>query len=124
MRRTTLAACWALPFLLGLAAQGDVPDFAHDIRPLLQNYCYDCHGDGEHKGKIAFDQYPSDQALVTDHELWLQVLKNVRAGLMPPPQKAQPSRAEKQLLADWIKTVAFGSDPANPDPGQVTLRRL
>jgi hypothetical protein len=98
--------------------------FRRDIQPLLTKYCSDCHADGSTKGNVAFDEYPSDDALVSDTDLWFKVLKNVRAGLMPPRQKPQPTDAEKQRLDDWIKYSAFGLDPANPDPGRVTLRRL
>ena len=52
------------------------------------------------------------------------VLKNVRAGIMPPADKPQPSDDERRLLEDWIKYGAFGIDPKDPDPGRVTVRRL
>lgn len=106
------------------AAPAAAESFAHSIRPLLEKHCYACHGEGAHKGNVAFDQYDTDDALVRDTQLWLRVLKNVRGGLMPPPKKPQPSDAEKSALADWIKYGAFGLDPAHPDPGRVTLRRL
>src|SRR4028118_2276265 len=56
--------------------------------------------------------------------MWLGVLKTVRAGIMPPARKGQLSAAERAALEQWIKYRAFGIDPQNPDPGQVTLRRL
>ena len=56
--------------------------------------------------------------------LWLKVLKNLRAGIMPPKGQERPSAAEQQQIETWIKTSAFASDPKNPDPGRVTLRRL
>ena len=58
------------------------------------------------------------------HELWSAVLKNVRAGIMPPSEKPRPSDKELQLLADWIKRDVLGIDPKDPDPGRVTIRRL
>ncbi len=101
-----------------------VADFQRTIRPLLENYCYDCHADGANKGNVAFDEFASDSAALERHDLWLQVLKNLRAGLMPPARKAQPTAAEKAQVEHWIKHSVFGIDPANPDPGRVTLRRL
>jgi hypothetical protein len=106
-----------------LAVSGP-PEFHHDIRPILENYCFDCHADGANKGNVAFDQFKSDADLLANRDLWLRVLKNLRAGLMPPQSKAQPSSAEKELVAQWIKRVAFDIDPRKPDPGRVTLRRL
>jgi hypothetical protein len=98
--------------------------FQRTVEPILFQYCYDCHGDGMSRGRVAFDSYDSESALATDHKLWFAVLKNVRAGIMPPHKKPQPSAEEIKALENWIKFDAFGIDPANPDPGRVTIRRL
>src|SRR5580658_8412064 len=98
-------------------------EFHRSVQPILTEYCYDCHGDGAKKGNVAFDELNSDEALL-NHDLWFKVLKNVRAGLMPPQKKARPSHDEEQELERWIKYSAFGLDPNNPDPGRVTVRRL
>jgi hypothetical protein len=101
-----------------------VSRFRDEIQPILSDYCYGCHGDGMKKGGVAFDGFASDEALVGDQKLWSAVLKNVRAGIMPPAKKPRPSGDELKLLEDWIKRGAFGIDPADPDPGRVTIRRL
>jgi hypothetical protein len=98
--------------------------FRKDIQPLLKEFCYDCHGDGANKGKVAFDELKSDQAILENHDLWLKALKNLRGNLMPPPKKPQPSPAQKERIASWIKDAVFAIDPDNPDPGRVTVRRL
>ncbi len=99
--------------------------FAKDIQPVLVDYCYGCHGDGVSKGQVAFDGYASDEALLADSRLWMAVLKNVRAGVMPPVEEGHsPQPEEVKKLEDWIKYQAFGINPAHPDPGRVTLRRL
>jgi len=41
-----------------------------------------------------------------------------------PQKKARPDDREKQRLFTWIKYGAFGIDPANPDPGRLSIRRL
>ena len=98
--------------------------FRSAIEPMLGEYCYDCHAEGTKKGEVAFDEFKSDEALLGDRDLWLRVLKNVRAGLMPPKKKPQPTAEERRRLEDWIKFQAFGIDPRQPDPGRVTVRRL
>ena len=103
---------------------GAAAHFRKEIEPILGDYCYDCHADGEKKGNVAFDEFKSDDALLGGHELWLGVLKNMRAGLMPPKKKPQPSAEERRKIEEWIKFEAFGIDPRNPDPGRVTVRRL
>ena len=106
------------------AENSGATQFHKDIQPLLNQYCSDCHADGEKKGGVAFDQFPSDSAMMTNHDLWLNVLKYVRAGIMPPSKKPQPAAEDKERLAGWIKSAVFKSDPQNPDPGRVTVRRL
>ena len=115
-----------IPFALSLAAApASVDSFQKDIKPLLANYCSDCHEDGMSKGNVSFDQFKSVQEFVDDHDLWSRVLKNVRMGLMPPAKKKdRPSSAEIAKLADWIKYQSFHLDPTHPEPGRVTIHRL
>ena len=105
------------------AADVSLETFSRTIQPILIEHCYDCHGDGMKKGEVALNELDPANAL-QDHALWSKVLRNVRSGLMPPKKKPRLPVADIQKLTDWIKYDAFGLDPANPDPGQVTLRRL
>lgn len=120
----------ALTALMGgapcaFAGQNDAAaHFRKDVQPILSEYCYDCHGDGMNKGKVAFDEFKSDEDLVNRRDLWSAVLRNLRAGLMPPEKKPRPSPAEVRRLENWVKYDAFGLDPKDPDPGRVTIRRL
>ena len=98
--------------------------FQKEVQPLLTEFCSDCHADGAKKGGVAFDGFPSAHAMLEDRDLWLAALKNLRAGLMPPAKKPQPSAEQKRHIEDWIKTAIFQADPQNPDPGHVTVRRL
>ncbi|MGO9470636.1 MAG: DUF1592 domain-containing protein [Isosphaeraceae bacterium] len=109
---------------LARAADRVEQQFDGQIRPILEDYCYGCHGNGLKKGGVKLDGFLSDQARLRDHDLWWRVLKNVRAGIMPPNGKPRPADQERRRLEDWIKYGAFGIDPKNPDPGRVTVRRL
>ncbi len=123
MPRVTLA----LPLLAGAsllgAADTALTTFNRDIQPLLQAHCYDCHGDGNSKGGVRLDGFKSDADL-KDHKLWLRVLKNTRAHIMPPADEDPLEETDIAKLAEWIKRDAFELDPARPDPGRVTVRRL
>jgi mono/diheme cytochrome c family protein len=135
MRRARRRAAWSwiATALLAVAAPslataGDaaaaVDRFRDAVEPLLIDRCYTCHAGGRAKGGVAFDAFPSDAALLADRTLWANVVKNVRAGLMPPAGEPRPTPEEVAALADWVKRGALGLDPADPDPGRVTLRRL
>jgi hypothetical protein len=100
------------------------PDYARQVKPLLEKYCYDCHGDGSDKGDLALDKHQTPAEMLADIELWLAVWRNLEAQLMPPAKKAQPTEAERRLVLQWIERSVFKVDPANPDPGRVTVRRL
>ena len=77
--------------------------FTKEILPILEDHCYDCHGDGEKKGKIAFDTFGSTAALMDQTDLWVHALKNVRSGLMPPAKEERLTSKELSTLAEWIK---------------------
>jgi len=98
-------------------------DFKKTVQPVLQEYCYDCHGDGESRGGVALDSLASTN-LAASRDVWWRVLKNLRAGLMPPAKKSQPTLAQKEAIQQWIKDAVFEVNPLNPDPGRVTIRRL
>ncbi len=98
--------------------------FEDKILPILEDHCFSCHGEGEERGKVSFDTFGSIEELMAQTTLWDHALRNVRAGLMPPPRRKRPSEEEMNTLVEWIKRGPLKLDPANPDPGRVTLRRL
>jgi hypothetical protein len=111
----------------GAAAAGADPTavavFRKEISPILEDRCYECHGDGRDKGRVAFDTLTTDREILNP-DLWLKVLLNTRAGLMPAERKPRTSPEEQAKLERWIKYQVFAIDPGNPDPGRVTVRRL
>jgi uncharacterized protein DUF1592/uncharacterized protein DUF1588/uncharacterized protein DUF1587/uncharacterized protein DUF1585/uncharacterized protein DUF1595 len=115
------ATCLSLPILADTAPPSPYPP---KVQEILTTYCYDCHGDGMEKGKVAFDQFNTHAEMRAGRDIFFKALKNVRAGLMPPEKKPRPDAQGQQALADWIKTDIFQIDPQNPDPGKVTIRRL
>src|SRR5437870_5388277 len=117
------ASC-AVIFASAAPAAEPKAEFEKQIVPLLDNYCYDCHGDGAKKGGLALDKYTSLDAHLNNTELWFSVWKNVQSQLMPPASKSQPKPDERERLLRWVERAVFKVDPANPDPGRVTIRRL
>src|SRR5688500_8924238 len=109
--------------LTAQAADPLVESFERDVQPVLDQYCYDCHGYGSDKGGVVLDGFDSAEAL-RDHKLWLRALKNVRAHIMPPADEEPLPPEAAETLVTWIKRQAFALDPEKPDPGRVTVRRL
>ncbi len=99
--------------------------FEHQIAPLLQNYCYDCHGDGAHKGGLALDSYRTPAAIRADIKAWETVLHHVRSREMPPDDSAdQPTDEQREQIGRWLEEELYHFDPSHPDPGRIVLRRM
>jgi Protein of unknown function (DUF1592)/Protein of unknown function (DUF1588)/Protein of unknown function (DUF1587)/Protein of unknown function (DUF1585)/Protein of unknown function (DUF1595)/Ca-dependent carbohydrate-binding module xylan-binding len=99
--------------------------FAKDILPVMQKYCWDCHGDGAHKGELNFDKYLDEKSVVADRKIWAGVLFHIDQWTMPPAKKSeQPTAQERDFLTKYLDQLLNPVDAANPDPGRVTIRRL
>ena len=98
--------------------------YEKQIVPLLDKYCYSCHGNGKKKGDFVLDVYKAQADAVNDPKAWEKVLENMRSHTMPPEEKPQPNLEEAELISKWIEAQVFACDCDNPDPGRVTLRRL
>jgi cytochrome c553 len=130
----------ALVFGIGLAAFAAIPstmpsaksasdarsqDFSKNVQPLLVKYCYNCHGNGKHKGDVALDKYPTIADMVKGQTVWETVMHHINTQEMPPPDAMNfPDRAERDRITDWIAGTLYNYDPAHPDPGRVTVHRL
>lgn len=93
-------------------------EYQNDIRPLLEKYCSECHGDKTQKGQVRFDEFTGYRS--SDVQLWTLVHEMLSDGEMPPEDKPQPSDVERQRLRQWIMDEA-GNELAG-DPGK--QRRL
>lgn len=108
---------------LPLHATADImASFRSDVEPILDEFCYDCHGLGTNEGGVTLDEFTAET--IADTDLWLRVLRNTRSHIMPPREEALPSDEDRKNLLTWIKAGPFGIDPANPDPGRLTVQRL
>lgn len=95
-----------LPFFLsptGLSRAGG-PDFNRDVRPVLSDKCYSCHGpdEKERKAKLRLDQpgWDADEVLA-------RIVSDDPDEVMPPPKVKKPlSAREVSVLQDWVKSGA------------------
>lgn len=120
--RLGVGVCLAGALVPAVAAEANIPKTA--VPQLLEKYCFDCHGEGMKKGKVALDELIQAGKTVERHGEWLKAWKILRHEFMPPAGEEMPTPAERKALADWMASEMLGVDFANPDPGRVTLRRL
>jgi mono/diheme cytochrome c family protein len=116
----------AVPFVSAAApAPEPAISFEHQVAPVLQTYCYDCHGDGKHKGGVALDKYADTAAILADRKTWETVLHHVNSREMPPDDADEmPSDAQRELIGTWLEQELYHFDARHPDPGRVIMRRL
>jgi len=82
-------------------------DYDRDIRPILSDKCYTCHGPDSNtrKAKLRLDKVVGIQTTLEGQspELLHRVLTKDPDEVMPPPGKGRKlTRAEKQKLQQWI----------------------
>ena len=113
-----LFAVSMLPFVSDWLTAQDV-SYNRDIRPLLSNRCYACHGpDAESReAGLRLDQSDGDEGAVgfviepgsiDDSELWHRITSDDESEVMPPPDShLKPfTKKELDLIKRWIVTGA------------------
>ncbi|RZL48361.1 MAG: hypothetical protein EOP00_09390, partial [Pedobacter sp.] len=96
-------------------------DFARDVRPILSNRCFKCHGpdEGTRKGKLRLDERDAalgegksgEIAIVPGKPTESEVIKRLHAedpdDRMPPASaKMELTDGEKKILEQWIASGA------------------
>ncbi len=104
-------------------AQEPALDFVEDIRPVLDQHCFGCHNVGKVAGGINLERYESEGHMVEDGHIWLQAVKQLQSGQMPPDSEPPLSPEEKELLVKGINDILVKSLKEN-NPGRVVIRRL
>jgi len=109
---------WVLGFCAGLSTSAaDKPvDYAHEVKPLLQEHCYGCHGPEKQKSGYRLDVRDtalrggdSGKAAIVPHRAKASPLIRYVSGedeemVMPPTKsgKARLTAAEVETLRAWI----------------------
>ncbi len=112
-----------LLFTAALAPAAKAQMNAAVARPLLNQYCVVCHSDKLKTANLSLES--ADVNAVGDHpELWEQVIRKLRAGMMPPPGMPRPPLAKYEQLRDWLEAEVDRKAALHPNPGSVVLHRL
>src|SRR3954470_23520847 len=100
--------------------------FEKEVRPVLVNRCFECHGQKKKKGSLRMDDISfikeggdSGPALVPgkpDESLMIKAVHRVDPDFVMPPKEALPA-AEVAVLEKWVKLGAPW--PANAGPSAV-----
>ena len=105
-----------LPFVQRLCAEEHQLDFNRDIRPILSDKCFNCHGPNKKKrdSKLRFDIEASAKAVLDGHraivsgkpdesEMIVRITSTDEDEKMPPPKSGKKlSAKEIDLFKRWI----------------------
>lgn len=107
-------------FAQEVAAPAKKIRFARDVRPILSEHCFRCHGPDsqQRKGELRLDRegdakrQQDGQAAVTPHkldqsELWLRITSTSEDERMPPPDSGQKlTSTQVEVIRQWIEQGA------------------
>ncbi len=106
------------------AATAAEPDW-QPVRPVMEKYCFECHGGKKTKGGVDLKKLAEDPQVAGNFEMWEKVSEAIHGGDMPPEDDPQPASAEKEMITKWLAGSLETAARSNAgDPGPVTVRRL
>lgn len=76
--------------------------YVNEIQPILDKYCYQCHGATKQKGDMRLDVLNWDMVHGGDAEKWHSALDEINAGNMPPKKEEQLTPEERRMVVEWI----------------------
>ncbi|HEX9792636.1 MAG TPA: DUF1592 domain-containing protein [Planctomycetota bacterium] len=98
-------------------------DFEREVKPLLEEYCFGCHGEDLQKGKLRLDELDPDLVEGPDAETWKLALDMIQTAEMPRG-KHEPSDDERRLVVGWLTESLAAAARAKLGERHVVLRRL
>ncbi|PCJ51258.1 MAG: hypothetical protein COA73_17930, partial [Candidatus Hydrogenedentota bacterium] len=100
-------------------------DYADDIYPFFEEYCFSCHSERRHKAEVNLEAVTELSAIGEHPEMWERVVAMLDSGQMPPEKKDQPEDADRAAIIAFIDAELDAATQAmQPDPGHITAQRL
>lgn len=100
-------------------------EYVKETRPLLQQFCLDCHSSKKRAGEMDLEQFFTLADVRVATREWLKVSEMLNKSEMPPSYSKQPEPQQRQKMHDWVQRYLHAEAMANAgDPGPVVLRRL
>ena len=107
-------------FVRGHACASD--EFAKQVQPFLQQFCFDCHNADNMESGIRVDDLDGTLS-GTKPFLWQHVEKQLRQSAMPPDDADQPSLKQKENVLHWIDQALLEAK-RRPREKNGSVRRL
>ena len=110
--RFSASVAAVLSVVAGVSQAAEPVDFARDIRPILSDRCFHCHGPDANKreGELRLDQAPKDDRQIVvkgqpeKSVLWERITSTDPDLRMPPVDSGKPLKPEElALIRNWIE---------------------
>ncbi len=128
LRRSKIILLVVCLLAFSALAQAQEQDPIKKIRPILEVHCFPCHHDTKRSADISLKNIfmginDTKALIVRDGKVWMNVVKQVQRGDMPPKGEPRLTLEENETLVKAINEILYSSLNAN-NPGRVTMRRL
>lgn len=98
--------------------------YKNNIRPIVETYCFECHGEEKQKGDMRLDTLHWNMLNGRDAERWHSALNVINLGEMPPKKKPQLKDDERRQLVSWLSDNLKKAAIAKQKDNKSVMRRL
>ena len=103
----------------------DLATFHAEIKPILEEACFKCHGEKKQKGDFRVDDLDPDLTNGQDVDWWLEVVDVLSNGEMPPEKEEDMSDDDISKVIDWLSSeVQLASQIRRSEGGHSSFRRM
>ena len=121
----TAFAAVLLVSVWGSPSWAQTPAETHEIAPLVEEFCYRCHGPETQTAGINLAALVRESPLVRNRDTWSRVIDVLEAAKMPPSSAPQPSVAVRDRMLTILGRDIEDFDYSTiDDPGFERMRRL
>jgi hypothetical protein len=99
--------------------------YINDVRPLLIQFCLECHSADVHQGDVDLQRFATLDDVRAASSTWQNIERMIESGEMPPKDSLQPNAPQRRAILGWLRDYLKAEALAHAgDPGPVVLRRL
>jgi len=97
-----------------VALAEDAIPYETSIRPLVEQYCVECHDEDLSKGDLNLNRFTTRDQALESIALWQRAAKRIENKEMPPSKKKkQPSDEERALMVKWVGSLKLDEADCN-----------
>ena len=71
-------------------------EWISSTRPLMERYCWDCHGAKQQKGDLDLQRFSASSELIQHTDVMAKIEERLSNGEMPPKRSQQPTPVEER----------------------------